>query len=270
MSEKFCYQTSAVQELGAFLKDKIEKCCADSVHLSFGSMFRFSSCGTHPLESMRFVTKFSNAQDEFFYLDLNLTVLRYLFDCQLGFNQPIETSEEAPEELSELEIVSARPLLSEFSSLGTILFPASTDLTAFTPVCSGGSFAALNEKSDVKEESSYQIQLKYDLSIGTFLSTINIIVPVTEEEYRNAPEKFGESERKELSLVIKIGKTRIPLEDLKNLRKGDIIWTTIPADVLYTVEIEGVPAFHGLPGRYRDQMAIQIKGKGPAPFIPEK
>ena len=270
MLEKFCYQSAVVQDLAIFLKDKIVKWGADSVRLSFDGMFRFSSRGPLTAKLSRFVTKFSDSNDSYFYLDLNLTVFRYLFDSRLGFKQPIETAEEIPDELSELEIMSARPLLSEFSSISEILFPKKTDRGSFEPIRSGVNWDALEEKNDAGNEVHYLVRLEFGLSIGTYLSTLNIILPVNEEEYQKAAATICSGEKKDLSLVVKIGKMRIPIQDLKNLRKGDILWTAIPADVLYTVEINGVPAFHGQPGRYRDQMAIQLKGKGPAPFIPEK
>lgn len=270
MTNDFCFDEKMVRDLTLFLSEKTAQSSADSIKISFRGLFRCSTKDQQTASAPRFITEYLGSEGKRFYLDLNLAVFRYLFDGTLGFRQPFESSEEGPEDLSELEILSAKPFQKIFAPIGSILFRNSKD-TSFEINCSKGSLQDFENTG-----SSRLIQLEFDLSLGTFLSTIGIILSVSEEIWAKVSQRdvYDGPEIPALSrngsdsrIVIKIGTTRIPTADLRDLHRNDIIWTTIPANVLYTVEIDGKPAFYGRPGRFQNQMAFQIIGRGAAPLI---
>lgn len=67
-----------------------------------------------------------------------------------------------------------------------------------------------------------------------------------------------ELQNKEMHIVANLVKSTISLEELRDLKVGDIIATEIPVERGVEVEVEGVGAFRGRPGVVHGHRAIEI------------
>ncbi|MDO5308704.1 MAG: FliM/FliN family flagellar motor C-terminal domain-containing protein [Planctomycetia bacterium] len=62
-------------------------------------------------------------------------------------------------------------------------------------------------------------------------------------------------------LIVKVATGVIPTQRWRSLKPGDVLYTEIDAQELFTIEADGVPFYRGKPGISHGQSAIQLKEK---------
>lgn len=206
--------------------------------------------------------------EAFVILQFDLKLIFFIYDRLVG--GPGSTNLEI-RELSELEtIVIERYLLHAFEGA----FAQSWDpaLTFTLEDISSNPFY-LNLRADQDQ----LVLMTYEVRVGETIDTFNVAVPQelverllpksphrtrlrlhrhpTELELGSLKQRLGQAP---VRVAVELGKSKMTVADLLELRKGDIITLDQGVDEPLTVKVNGLPKFEGMPGTLRQQLAIQI------------
>ncbi|MDO5580737.1 MAG: FliM/FliN family flagellar motor C-terminal domain-containing protein [Planctomycetia bacterium] len=256
---------------GNFIRQRLTDLCRTPVEISFRSLKKMNidTCFDKKIQNRIFV-QYGSRDDVFFLAEFNQGFLIFLLNRQLGFDLSFDRCNSDDIPLTFLERRSLSFLLKPFSRLADMIIDSNKmDLeNSLSP-------QILSEEADFSllkpEDCCVMI---YECAAETSLSTISLLIPLRflnrslredlDQQNRNIPEKeensVEESDKpvREREICVKIGQAEIPFEELSQLKRGDMIPTSLLADALFIVEVDGIPRFKGRPGFFEGAMAVEL------------
>lgn len=252
------------KEWGNFIRQTLTDLCRTPVEISFRSLQKMNSDTFIEKKAQnRVFIRFGSDDGPFFIMEYNRGFLLFLLNRQLGFDLSFD---ECGSDDKNLSILDAR-------SLGFLLGPISRFSDTFLENNDPLSLQILTDQSPLLHLGSEDcISMICECAAETSLSTISLMVPLRflRETVREDLEREIDSTQdsdptleddhfREIS--IKIGQTEIPLTNLSQLKSGDMISTSLLADTLFIVEVDGIPCFKGRPGLFEGKMAVELMGR---------
>ncbi len=246
-----------LEKLEAFFEEKLEKLYKRPVKIYYKPTSR-KNCPINQFDIKEdcLWIEFCSENKTLFFLGMNITLFRTLYDCQLGYDFTLEDSLDfGMEKVSELERKTSLVYLKTFSELEHFFGRNETSSFQVTGVVDNQEMGR-NMPSISFDFMEFECSEEGKRYGSLYLAVQELLWRESTEAKIDNTEGDTHPERE---IRIRIGEARVLLNDLSHLQVGDTLQTAIPADSLFWIDVDGQPLFRGRPGFFEGKMSIQLE-----------